>query len=127
MPCRVSSVALATKSEARVLCILREELARGDALADTMFALQALGSYPITLAGDANKNVTICRKVASGDAIAAFAITEPEAGSDVASLKTTAVRQADQFRFERYQAVYFQCGHRGLLCCLRVDGAGEKG
>ena len=38
--------------EARDLCILREELARGDALADTMFALQALGSYPITLAGD---------------------------------------------------------------------------
>ena len=37
--------------EARNLCILREELARGSALADTMFALQALGSYPVTLAG----------------------------------------------------------------------------
>ena len=38
--------------QARDLCILREELARGDALADTMFAMQALGSHPITLAGD---------------------------------------------------------------------------
>jgi acyl-CoA dehydrogenase len=83
--------------EARVLCILREELARGDALADTMFALQALGSYPITLAGDDEQKRRYLPKVASGDAIAAFAITEPEAGSDVASLKTTALRQADQF------------------------------
>jgi acyl-CoA dehydrogenase len=83
--------------EARVLCILREELARGDALADTIFALQALGSYPITLAGNDEQKRRYLPKVASGDAIAAFAITESEAGSDVASLKTTALRQADQF------------------------------
>jgi alkylation response protein AidB-like acyl-CoA dehydrogenase len=83
--------------EARVLCILREELGRGDALADTMFALQALGSYPITLAGNDEQKRRYLPKVASGDAIAAFAITEPEAGSDVASLKTTALCQADQF------------------------------
>ena len=83
--------------EARDLCILREELARGDALADTMFALQALGSYPITLAGNAAQKQNYLSQVASGDAIAAFAITEPEAGSDVASLQTTAVRQGEQF------------------------------
>ena len=83
--------------EARDLCILREELARGDALADTMFALQALGSFPITLAGSAAQKQNYLPRVASGAAIAAFAITEPEAGSDVASLKTTAVRQGEQF------------------------------
>ena len=83
--------------EARDLCILREELARGDALADTMFALQALGSYPITLAGNAAQKQNYLSQVASGDAIAAFAITEPEAGSDVASLQTTALRQGEQF------------------------------
>jgi alkylation response protein AidB-like acyl-CoA dehydrogenase len=83
--------------EARDLCILREELARGDALADTMFALQALGSYPITLAGNAAQKQNYLPKVASGAAIAAFAITEPEAGSDVASLQTTAARQGEQF------------------------------
>ena len=83
--------------EARDLCILREELARGDALADTMFALQALGSYPIALAGGEGQKQNYLPRVASGAAIAAFAITEPEAGSDVASLQTTAVRQADQF------------------------------
>jgi len=83
--------------EARDLCILREELARGDALADTMFALQALGSYPITLAGNTAQTQNYLPRVASGAAIAAFAITEPEAGSDVASLRTTALRQDGQY------------------------------
>jgi acyl-CoA dehydrogenase len=83
--------------EARDLCIIREELARGDALADTMFALQALASYPITLAGSAAQKQNYLPRVANGSAIAAFAITEPEAGSDVASLQTTAVRQDEQF------------------------------
>jgi len=85
------------KVAARDLCILREELARGDALADTMFGMQALGSFPITLAGSAAQKQNYLPRVASGAAIAAFAITEPEAGSDVASLQTTAVRQGKQF------------------------------
>src|SRR5258706_1738542 len=84
------------KVDARNLCILREELARGDALADTMFALQALGSYPITLAGSDEQKTNYLARVASGAMIAAFAITEPEAGSDVASLQTTAVRRGEQ-------------------------------
>jgi acyl-CoA dehydrogenase len=83
--------------EARDLCVFREELARGDALADTMFALQALGSYPITLAGSAAQKQNYLPRVAGGAAIAAFAITEPEAGSDVASLQTTGVRRGEEF------------------------------
>ncbi len=85
------------KVAARDLCILREELARGDALADTIFALQGLGSYPITLAGSAAQKQNYLPRVASGAAIAAFAITEPEAGSDVASLQTVAVWRGEQF------------------------------
>jgi acyl-CoA dehydrogenase len=85
------------KVEARNLCILREALARDDALADTMFALQALGSYPITLAGSDEQKTNYLARVASGAMIAAFAITEPEAGSDVASVQTTAVRRGEQF------------------------------
>ena len=85
------------KVRALDLCILREELARGDALADTMFALQGLGSYPITLAGSAAQKPNYLPRVAGGEALAAFAITEPEAGSDVASLQTRAVRRGEQF------------------------------
>ncbi len=85
------------KVQARDLCILREELARGSALADTMFALQGLGSYPITLAGSEAQKRRYLPKVATGKAIAAFALTEPEAGSDVASLRTLAVKRDDQY------------------------------
>lgn len=83
--------------QARDLCILREELARGSALADTMFAMQGLGSYPITLAGSDEQKRRYLPNVASGEAIAAFAITEPDAGSDVASLKTLATRRGKNF------------------------------
>jgi acyl-CoA dehydrogenase len=83
--------------QARDLCILREELARGDALADTMFALQALGSYSVTIAGDARQKTRFLPAIATGDCIAAFAITETEAGSDVASLQTRAVRRGKEF------------------------------
>ncbi len=76
--------------QARDLCIVREELARGSALADAMFAMQALGNYPITLAGTKAQKQRYLPRIASGDSIAAFALTEPEAGSDAASLTTRA-------------------------------------
>jgi len=83
--------------QTRDLCTLREELARGDALADTMFAMQALGSYPITLAGDREQKSRFLPPIGKGDCVAAFAITESEAGSDVASLQTRAVRRGNEF------------------------------
>ena len=82
---------------ARDLCILREELARGDALADAMLAVQALGSYPITLAGSEEQKRHYLPLIASGQSIGAFALTEPEAGSDVSSLRTTAIRHGPEF------------------------------
>lgn len=84
--------------QARDLCILREELARGSALADTMFAMQALGSYPITLAGNEEQKGRYLPPIARGEAIAAFAITEPQAGSDVSSMETRAIRHGNEYR-----------------------------
>jgi acyl-CoA dehydrogenase len=84
--------------QARDLCILREELARGDSLADTMLAMQALGSYPITLAGNQEQKERYLLPIVRGDFIMAFALTEPEAGSDVASLTTRAVRHNGAFQ-----------------------------
>jgi acyl-CoA dehydrogenase len=83
--------------QVRDLCIVREELARASALADTMFALQALGSLPITLAGTDEQKRRYLPPVAAGEAIAAFALTEPEAGSDVASIQTRARRRGRQY------------------------------
>ena len=82
---------------ARDLCILREELARGDAMADTMLAVQALGSYPLTLAGSEGQKRRYLPSIGRGDLITAFALTEPEAGSDVSSLRTTAIRHGAEF------------------------------
>jgi len=84
--------------QARDLCIIREELSRGSALADTMFAMQALGSYPITLAGSEEQKKRYLPAIAKGEAIAAFALTEPEAGSDISAMQTSAVRDGDGYR-----------------------------
>ena len=84
--------------QARDLCILREELARGSALADTMFAMQALGSYPITIAGSEEQKQRYLPPIARGEAIAAFALTEPQAGSDLSSMETRAVSRGGEYR-----------------------------
>jgi acyl-CoA dehydrogenase len=83
--------------QARDLCVLREELARGSALADALFAVQALGSCPVILAGGDEQKRRYLPPIASGETIAAFALTEPEAGSDVASLQTRALKRDNQY------------------------------
>lgn len=84
--------------QARDLCIIREELARGSALADTVFAVQALGSYPITLAGSEKQKGRYLPPIARGESLAAFALTEPQAGSDISSIETRAVKHGKEYR-----------------------------
>ncbi len=72
--------------DTRALCLIRETLARHSGLADFAFAMQGLGSGAISLAGTPEQKQRYLSRVASGDAIAAFALSEPEAGSDVAAL-----------------------------------------
>src|ERR1041384_2931502 len=86
-----------SRVQARDLCILREEFAYGDALADVMFAMQALGGYPVALAGNLEQKKRVLPAIARGECIGAFAITEAEAGSDVASLQTRAEQKADEY------------------------------
>ena len=83
--------------DVRTLCLTRETLARYDGLADFAFAMQGLGAGPISLFGSAEQRETWLPKVAAGQAIAAFALSEPEAGSDVAALATTAQRDGNHF------------------------------
>jgi acyl-CoA dehydrogenase len=86
--------------QARDLCSIREQLAWGSALADTMFAVQALGSYPILLAGTKEQKSRYLPPLAKGTALAAFALTEPNAGSDVSSLETRAVKNGKGYRLK---------------------------
>ena len=81
--------------DSRSLCVAREGLAYHDALADFAFAMQGLGSGAITLAGSPAQQREVLPRVASGEWIAAFALTEPEAGSDVAAMQCSATRDGD--------------------------------
>lgn len=81
----------------RALCLIRETLARHSGLADFVFAMQGLGSGPISIAGDDSQKQAYLPDVSAGRKIAAFALTEPTSGSDVANLETTAERDGDGY------------------------------
>ena len=85
------------KLDVRSLCIIRETLARHNALADFAFAMQGLGSGPISLFGDEAQQAAYLNAVATGDKIAAFSLSEPEAGSDVAAMSCSARADGDQW------------------------------
>ena len=76
--------------DTRTLCLVRETLARHSGLADFAFAMQGLGSGSISLQGTAAQKQRYLPKVACGQALAAFALSEPEAGSDVAAMSCEA-------------------------------------
>jgi acyl-CoA dehydrogenase len=81
--------------DVRALCLIRETLGRHSGIADFAFALQGLGSGPLSLFGTAEQRRRWLPRVAAGQAIPAFALSEAEAGSDVAAMTTTARRAAD--------------------------------
>src|SRR3546814_19550043 len=83
--------------DSRAVCILRETLARHDGLADFAFAMQGLGSGAISLAGSQAMRQRYLPNVAAGQAIAAFALTEPEAGSDVSAISCPSVQGGASF------------------------------
>jgi len=86
--------------DVRSLAIARETLAYHSGLADFAFAMQGLGSGAISLAGSPAQKAEWLPKVASGSAIAAFAMTEPETGSDAANIAMTARADGDAFRLD---------------------------
>ncbi|MGZ8843194.1 MAG: acyl-CoA dehydrogenase family protein [Pyrinomonadaceae bacterium] len=81
----------------RSFCIIRETLSYSSALADLAFTMQGLGTYAISLAATDHVRDFWLARATTGKAIAAFALTEPDAGSDVAALKTTARREDDAY------------------------------
>jgi acyl-CoA dehydrogenase len=85
------------KLDVRTLALIRETLARYSGLADFSFAMQGLGAGPISLFGSAAQRDTWLCRTRSGEAIAAFALTEPASGSDVANITTTAKADGDGF------------------------------
>ena len=83
--------------DVRSLCLLRETLAYHTGLADFCFAMQGLGSGPISLFGSPELKAEYLPGVASGTSIAAFALSEKKAGSDVSAMATSAERDGDDY------------------------------
>ncbi len=83
--------------DTRSIVMIRETLARHSGLADFAFAMQGLGSGAISLAGTPEQKSRYLPRVARGEAIAAFALSEPEAGSDVAAMQCAAVAEGDHY------------------------------
>jgi len=86
-----------SKLDVRALCLIREELAYSSALADLAFVMQGLGTYAIARAAPDHVRDFWLSRAANGQAIAAFALTEPNAGSDVAAIETTARRDGETY------------------------------
>jgi acyl-CoA dehydrogenase len=115
--------------DSRAVCIVRETLARHNALADFAFAMQGLGSAPIVLAGAPALQARYLPRVCAGTTIAAFALSEAEAGSDVAAIATTARRDGDAYVLDGEKTWISNGGIAGVYVVFaRTEaGAGSRG
>ncbi len=120
---------LATAPDLRACCLIREALAAASPLADSVFALQCLGSMPITLAGTDEQKQHTLPAVASGQRMAAFAMTELEAGSDVSGLQTRARRDGSDYLLEGGKAFITNAGVADYYVVFAVTdpAAGTRG
>ncbi|HET6203164.1 MAG TPA: acyl-CoA dehydrogenase family protein [Planctomycetota bacterium] len=106
----------------RALCVVREELAAAFGLADVLFAMQGLGSYAVTLAGDEALRRRFLPAVASGQGIAGIAITEPEAGSDAASVACAARRVGGEYVLDGTKTLVTNAGIADFYTLLARTG-----
>lgn len=110
------------------VCVLREELARVSGLADTTFVMQGLGTGPIFLFGSEAQKAEWVGRAARGEAVAAFALTEPEAGSDVAAMTTVARRDGDDYVIDGDKTLISNAGLADVYCLFaRTSSAGRAG
>jgi alkylation response protein AidB-like acyl-CoA dehydrogenase len=121
--------AVGAPGDVRALCLARETLAYHHALADFCFAMQGLGSGAISLFGSDELRARYLPGVADGTLIAAFALSEPDAGSDVAALATTAERDGDGWVLHGAKTWISNGGLADFYCVFARTGeaAGARG
>jgi len=111
--------------DARAICLLRESLAWWNGLADFAFAMQGLGSGSLSLGGSAPLRARYLPRVARGEAIAAFALSEPAAGSDVAAMTCSARRDGDSFVLDGAKTWISNGGIADFYCVYARTSPGE--
>ena len=115
--------------DSRSLCLAREILARHEGLADFAFAMQGLGSGAISIAGTEELKRRYLPRVAKGEAIAAFALSEPDAGSDVGAMTTSARRDGEHYVLDGEKTWISNGGIADFYCVFARTGedAGARG
>src|SRR5215213_1894495 len=116
--------------DARSLCVVREALSYHSPLADLAFVMQGLGTYAVSLAAPEHVRDFWLERARAGKAIAAFALTEPEAGSDVSSVRTSARRDGDSYRITGRKSFISNAGLADFYTVFartgtRADGRAE--
>ncbi len=119
----------ASSLDVRSLCIIRETLARHDGLADFAFAMQGLGSGAISLFGTPAQRDEWLPQVRGGKVLSAFALTEPQSGSDVANITLSATRDGDDYILDGEKTWISNGGIAGLYVVFARtgEGPGAKG
>ena len=108
--------------DVRSLCLLRENLAKRSGLADFAFAMQGLGSGAISIGGTVEQKRKYLTQVAAGKLIAAFALSEPDAGSDVGALAATARRDGDDYVLDGEKTWISNGGIADFYCVFARTG-----
>ena len=113
------------RPDVRSLAIARETLAYHSGLADFAFAMQGLGSGAISLFGTVEQKREWLPRVAAGEAVAAFAMTEPECGSDAANIQTSAMRDGNEWVLVGEKTYISNGGIADLYVTFARTGEGE--
>ncbi len=116
-----------SKLDVRALCLIREALAYSSALADLAFVMQGLGTFAIAQAAPDHVREFWLSRAASGKAIAAFALTEPDAGSDVSAIKTTARRDGETYVINGRKRFISNAGIADFYTVFARTGTREDG
>lgn len=125
---RLTSYAVAeSRLDVRSLCLIREALSYSSSLADLAFVMQGLGTYAIAQAAPDHVRDFWLARAASGKAIAAFALTEPDAGSDVASIQTTARRDGETYVINGRKRFISNAGIADFYTVFARTGTREDG
>src|SRR5438309_3802398 len=124
---RYSIAAPGRAFDLRSFCIIRETLSYSSSLADLAFVMQGLGTYAISLAATEHVRDFWLARAANAKAIAAFALTEPEAGSDVAALKTTARRADDAYIIDGHKRFSSNAGVADFYTVFARTGTRDDG
>src|SRR5579864_2202424 len=109
------------------ICMGIEEIAKACASSSLILAVQALGSYPILVAGSEEQKKRLCAPLAAGEKVAAYALSEPGSGSDAGAMKTRAKRYGDEYVLNGTKQFITQGSEAGTLVVFaQTDGGTDR-